>query len=114
MRPRPFCRGWSTRGYSAAKLVVASLSTRNDQSLASGALGVTDRLDELPSVEYVPPIDDIMAALDDVYLEQLGPLDGDVDREAVEMIVKEFGRFAADVIARTDRVGDQEGAHYVP
>lgn len=61
---------------------------------------------------YEPPLPDILlalqvAGLDDVL--SLPPYAG-TDRDSVEMALSEFGRFASEVIAPTDHVGDIEGA----
>ena len=62
---------------------------------------------------YQTPVQDIMVALDVAGLDDLLGLDAyrDVDRESVQMILEEFGRLAAEVIAPTNRIGDIEGSH---
>ncbi len=63
--------------------------------------------------DYAPPLDDIQFVIDHVV--DLGSLlDGErfegVDAETVTMVIGEVGRFIADVIAPTNRDGDQIGA----
>ncbi|HEY8544800.1 MAG TPA: acyl-CoA dehydrogenase [Acidimicrobiales bacterium] len=67
---------------------------------------------------YRAPVDDIVEALTVVGLDELAGLDAyaaaGVDTATVRELVEAFGRFAADVIAPTDRVGDVEGARFDP
>jgi alkylation response protein AidB-like acyl-CoA dehydrogenase len=65
---------------------------------------------------YLPPIDDIVEALDLVGLDELAALGAypEADATTVRDLLDGFGRFAADVLAPTDRVGDREGAHLDP
>ena len=62
---------------------------------------------------YSPPIDDIRFTLDHV-IDFEGVLAderfSDVDAETVSMVVGEVGRFMAEVVAPTNRDGDQIGA----
>lgn len=65
---------------------------------------------------YLPPIADILLALDVAGLDEILGLSAfaDVDRAAVEVAVQELGRFAAEVIAPTDRPGDVVGSTLDP
>ncbi len=63
--------------------------------------------------DYSPPVDDIQFVLDEVvsigdFLE--APPFEDVDRETVGLLVSEIGRFMAEIVAPTNRDGDQIGA----
>jgi alkylation response protein AidB-like acyl-CoA dehydrogenase len=66
-----------------------------------------------PGAAYRPPVEDVMLALDVAGLEELLALDAfaALDRELVGDAVRELGRFTAEVIAPTDRLGDVQGAH---
>jgi alkylation response protein AidB-like acyl-CoA dehydrogenase len=63
---------------------------------------------------YTPPIDDIIAALRTVGLEQLLDLpafaDNGIDMPSVREVLSGFADLAADVITPSDRVGDTVGA----
>src|SRR5271165_2333039 len=61
---------------------------------------------------YRPPVEDVLAALEVAGLPEVLALErfAGIDLELVGEVVREFGRFAADVIAPTDRLGDLEGA----
>ena len=67
---------------------------------------------------YAPPVDDIVEALELVGLGELAGLDAyagaGADPATVRELLEAFGRFAAEVIAPTDRVGDREGARLDP
>src|SRR5260370_41478730 len=67
-------------------------------------------------VPYDPPIADILHALRDTGLEELCGLEahGVADADDCAVVIEEFARFAVDVIAPTDRVGDREGVHLTP
>jgi len=61
---------------------------------------------------YLPPVRDTLFVIEDVLqLEKFRSLPGfaEVDREAVEAIVTEIGRFCAEVIAPLNPVADAEG-----
>lgn len=62
---------------------------------------------------YVAPTEDIRLALDVAGIDDLLALPhfAGIDRDSVDFAVEEFGRFAGEVIAPTDRVGDLEGSH---
>ena len=66
---------------------------------------------------YVPPLTDIDFVLDKV-ADLPGLLDAEtyegIDPEMVAMVLTEVGRFMAEVVAPTDRVGDTEGAVHQP
>jgi hypothetical protein len=72
----------------------------------------------MPPSTYVPPVDDIVEALSVVGLDELSGLDAyagsGADPATVRELLEAFGRFAADVIAPTDRPGDVEGARFDP
>ncbi len=63
--------------------------------------------------EYAPPIDDVQFVLDHVVgiqdLLAADRFDG-IDRETIAMVVAEVGRFMAEVVAPTNRDGDQIGS----
>jgi alkylation response protein AidB-like acyl-CoA dehydrogenase len=63
---------------------------------------------------YRAPVDDVLAALDVAGLDDLLALPdfSHVERDAVALVLAEFGRLAAEVIAPTDRVGDRVGARF--
>jgi alkylation response protein AidB-like acyl-CoA dehydrogenase len=65
----------------------------------------------LADIAYRAPLEDIFDALDVAGLEGLLALSAfdHVDRETVEHALSEFGRFASDVIAPTDGIGDRDG-----
>src|SRR5271157_5063854 len=65
---------------------------------------------------YDPPMADILLALEVAGLDNVLalPAYADVDRSSVELALAEFGRFAAEVIGPTDRVGDLEGSTLDP
>ncbi len=65
-----------------------------------------------PPLAYQPPVSEILEALDLVGLADTLELPqfAHVDREMVGEVLHEFGRFAAEVIAPTDRLFDLEGA----
>ncbi|MGB9112781.1 MAG: acyl-CoA dehydrogenase family protein [Acidimicrobiales bacterium] len=69
----------------------------------------TTRLESPP---YRAPVAEISLALDSVGLEQLLSLKpfAEIDRVAIDDALAEFGRFASEVIAPTDRRGDVEGS----
>ena len=62
--------------------------------------------------DYEAPINDVLLALDVAGLDEVLalPAHAEVDRESVELALAEFGRFASDVVAPTDRVGDTQGS----
>ena len=65
---------------------------------------------------YRPPLDDIRFALThEVPLARLAeePALAVADLDTVSGLLEEAGRFAAEVIAPTDRIGDREGARLV-
>lgn len=70
----------------------------------------------LESSPYRAPITDISLALDSVGLGRLLSLKAfsEIDRRAVDDALAEFGRFASEVIAPTDRRGDVEGSRLEP
>src|SRR5687768_13958520 len=55
-------------------------------------------------IRYTPPLRDVRFVL-----TRLLDLDGAVDAELVESILEEAGRFAAEVVAPLNQVGDREG-----
>lgn len=65
---------------------------------------------------YRAPVQDILLALDVAGLERVLALAAyaHVDRSTLVSALEEFGRFAAEVIAPTDRIGDLDGAHLDP
>ena len=65
---------------------------------------------------YRAPVEDILLALDVAQLDQILELDdfGHVDRATVEVALGEFGRFASEVVATTDRIGDEVGSRLDP
>ncbi len=66
---------------------------------------------------FMPPTDDIKFVLDSIAdIEMLAGLDGfeHVDTETVHTVIDEAGRFMADVVAPTNRVGDLVGATHHP
>jgi 3-(methylthio)propanoyl-CoA dehydrogenase len=69
---------------------------------------------EVASTPYVAPVGEIMTALRVVGLEELlaRPYYQHVDESTVDSVLKEFGRMATEVIAQSDRVGDQVGATF--
>ncbi len=63
--------------------------------------------------EYAPPIDDVQFVLDHVVgLQDLLAADRfeGIDRDTIAMVVAEVGRFMAEVVAPTNREGDQIGS----
>ncbi len=67
------------------------------------------------STEYAPPIADIAFVLERITdLEGLSKLDGfeHADPETVRGALEEAGRFMAEVIAPTNRIGDQVGSRH--
>jgi alkylation response protein AidB-like acyl-CoA dehydrogenase len=63
--------------------------------------------------EYSPPVDDIMFTLRTVAaIDEIAEMDdfAEFDAGYVEPMLEEAGRFAAEVIAPLNRVGDQQGA----
>ncbi|MCP5032929.1 MAG: acyl-CoA dehydrogenase [Actinomycetia bacterium] len=62
---------------------------------------------------YVPPLVDISFVLD-VIADLPGLLDApdftDIDRELVDQVLSEIGRFMAEVVAPINRTGDEQGA----
>jgi alkylation response protein AidB-like acyl-CoA dehydrogenase len=66
--------------------------------------------------DYEAPIDDVLLALDVAGLGEVLalPAHAEVDRESVELALSEFGRFASDVVAPTDRIGDTQGSTLDP
>jgi butyryl-CoA dehydrogenase len=67
-------------------------------------------------LDYLAPVDDILEALDVVGLSDLlaSTSFSHVERSVVDAAVREFGRFAQEVIAPTNSVGDIERATFVP
>src|SRR5271167_2125936 len=65
---------------------------------------------------YRPPLADILLALEVAGLDRVLelPAYSHIDRSIVELALTEFGRFAAEVIAPTDRIGDLEGSTLDP
>ena len=63
-------------------------------------------------MSYVPPLGNLAEALDVVGLAEILelPAFGHVDRSTVDSILWEFSRFASEVIAPTDRIGDLQGS----
>lgn len=62
---------------------------------------------------YVPPLDDIkfvLRAVADLPELLTSPEFDDIDQESVDFVLDEIGRFMADVVAPTNRVGDQTGS----
>ena len=80
-------------------------TTGESGSTDSGGLG-----------DYEAPVDDVLLALDVAGLDEVLalPEHADVDRESVELALAEFGRFASDVVAPTDRIGDVQGSTLNP
>ncbi|HZQ56666.1 MAG TPA: acyl-CoA dehydrogenase [Acidimicrobiales bacterium] len=66
---------------------------------------------------YAPPLRDIQFALDHLVdfanLTKL-PAFAHVDRETVDTLIADYGRFVAEVIAPLDRTGDTVGSRYDP
>ena len=63
--------------------------------------------------DYAPPLRDIRFVLDEVAgLPGLLTTErfGHVDLDTVHLVLEEVGRFMAEVVAPTNRIGDQEGA----
>jgi 3-(methylthio)propanoyl-CoA dehydrogenase len=63
--------------------------------------------------QYLPPLNDINFILSDVVrLPELlsAPAFAEVDAESVELVLGEVGRFMAEVVAPTNRAGDQTGS----
>jgi 3-(methylthio)propanoyl-CoA dehydrogenase len=62
--------------------------------------------------DYKAPTADILLALKVAGLDEVLSLPSyaQADRETVEFVLTEFGRFASDVVAPTDRGGDVEGS----
>ncbi len=63
--------------------------------------------------DYAPPLRDIRFVLDEVAgLRELLETErfGHVDPDTVHLVLEEVGRFMAEVVAPTNRIGDQEGA----
>ncbi|HLX77301.1 MAG TPA: acyl-CoA dehydrogenase [Acidimicrobiales bacterium] len=71
---------------------------------------------EARGTEYRAPIADIRLALDTVGIDELLGLAAfrHVDRRDIDAALAEFGRFAAEVIAPTDRPGDLAGSTLDP
>jgi alkylation response protein AidB-like acyl-CoA dehydrogenase len=65
---------------------------------------------------YRPPVADILDALDLTGIDEVLALPAfdHVDRSTVAAVLDEFARFAADVVAPTDRMGDRQGARFDP
>ncbi len=65
---------------------------------------------------YQPPVSEILEALDLTGLDQTLELPdfAHVDRAMVADVIAQFARFAAEVIAPTDRIADTEGATFEP
>ncbi len=64
--------------------------------------------------DYVPPLADIRFVLDHVVsIDELTKLEAfqAIDRESIDGVLEEFGRFMAEVWAPTNAVGDLEGSH---
>ncbi|MGA8296262.1 MAG: acyl-CoA dehydrogenase [Acidimicrobiales bacterium] len=76
----------------------------------------TARPTRLESSPYHAPVADIALALDTVGLERLLALKpfSEIDRRSVDDALREFGRFASELIAPTDRRGDLEGSRLDP
>lgn len=76
----------------------------------------TARPTRLESSPYHAPVADIALALDTVGLERLLALKpfSEIDRRSVDDASREFGRFASELIAPTDRRGDLEGSRLDP
>ena len=72
--------------------------------------------DGADALAYLPPLADIQLALDVGGLDEvLGlPAFEHVDRSTVTAVLHEFGRFASEVVAPTDRTGDLEGSRLDP
>lgn len=70
----------------------------------------------LDSPAYRAPVAEISLALDTVGLDELLSLKAftEIDRRGVDDALGEFGRFASEVIAPTDRRGDLEGSRLEP
>lgn len=69
----------------------------------------------MTAVRYRPPLRDIGFALENAAnLPDLLKLDAysHADRQTVEMILGECGRFAAEVLAPLDRAGDRAGCAF--
>ncbi len=67
--------------------------------------------------DYAPPLRDIRFVLDEV-ADLPGLLAAErfnhVDLDTVHLVLEEVGRFMAEVVAPTNRIGDQEGAVWHP
>lgn len=61
---------------------------------------------------YEAPIVDILLALEVAGLDEVLalPAYAGLDRASVELALAEFGRFASDAVAPTDRIGDRQGS----
>ena len=65
--------------------------------------------------DYAPPLRDIFFVIDEVVdVSDLYQTDlfGHVDSESVHMVLEEVGRFMAEVVAPTNRVGDTVGSQW--
>ena len=65
--------------------------------------------------DYVPPLRDIFFVLDEVVdVSDLYQTDlfGHVDSDSIHMVLEEVGRFMAEVVAPTNRVGDTVGSQW--
>jgi alkylation response protein AidB-like acyl-CoA dehydrogenase len=67
-------------------------------------------------LSYRAPVEDISLALDTVGLDELLRLDpySDLERDVIDDALAEFGRFAGEAIAPTDRPGDLTGSRFDP
>jgi 3-(methylthio)propanoyl-CoA dehydrogenase len=74
---------------------------------------MTEATTRLESSPYRAPVAEISLALETAGLGHLLSLKpfSEIDRRVVEDAIGEFGRFASEVIAPTDRRGDVEGSH---
>jgi alkylation response protein AidB-like acyl-CoA dehydrogenase len=70
----------------------------------------------LQPCDYSAPLADILLALEVAGLDDVLalPAYADIDRNSVELALAEFGRFASQVIAPTNQVGDREGSTLDP
>jgi alkylation response protein AidB-like acyl-CoA dehydrogenase len=86
---------------------------RVDSSPETTGQSVHHRSDFQLGIDYEAPTADILDALDVAGLDDVLSLSAfaHVDRDTVHLAVSEFGRFATNVIAPTDQVGDREGSH---
>jgi 3-(methylthio)propanoyl-CoA dehydrogenase len=63
--------------------------------------------------EYLPPLTDLLFVLREVVgIDELldTPAFADVDADSVELVLREVGRFMAEVVAPTNRTGDAQGS----